>query len=99
MDTENTNFHKARDKTSMTFLHQESLVPELWAILLKHGYSSEVVGVIDDIGTANASVQGAGRADFRSFYTPELARQLLERHALLFRIFPEFLPNNDDAWQ
>ncbi len=76
----------------ITFLHQEQLATELKAFLARIGIAERWLSVIDEAEPVNVTKRQDDQKDFRTFYSDEFLREVIERDRLLFRIFPEYLP-------
>lgn len=76
----------------ITFLHQENLAKELKAFLSKLGIADRWLTSIDQAEPVNVTKRREDQKDFHSFYSDEFLDEVLKRDRLLFRIFPEYLP-------
>ena len=76
------------------FLHQESLRSELKMFLLEQGYSEAEAELAETTGRERVSPRKADQQDDAAFYDDALTEKMLNRDALLFKIFPEYLPAN-----
>ena len=81
------------DMADVTFLHQETLNAELAGFLLKNGYSEEECALIDKAEKLNESKRSGNEKDHTSFYEDGVLERMRERDALLFKIFPAYLPD------
>ena len=81
------------DLKKINFLHQENLVNELKAFLVKKGFSQEELSFIDTKEKVNVSkrennndliVEGS-----------EIYEKIINREKLIFAIFPEYLPKTE----
>ena len=79
------------DIPDIHFLHQENLRLEFKQYLADMGYSESECASVDSFGQKNVAKRSSDEQQIDSFYTPELKNLVLERDALLFRIFPEYL--------
>jgi hypothetical protein len=69
------------------FLHTERLNQELFEFLLSKGYPRHLIEFIrtkDKIGTSRPN------HEYRTWYTDRLRREIEQKDALIFRLFPEF---------
>ena len=78
------------DMPPVVFLHQENLREELYQFLLKAGYSAEKIGFILEAGRVNVTPRASGPNKTDGFFTPDLARRVLDKDRLLFELFPEY---------
>lgn len=81
----------------VVFLHQESLSEELKRFFTELGIKDKWVSLIDGAKPVNVTKRKDGEKDFRSFYSDEFLREVIQRDRLLFRIFPEYLPEGFSA--
>ncbi len=81
------------DFSPVVFLHQENLNSEIKHFLGGFGFSAAELAFIDSIGRLNITEKSAGAFDYRDYYRgTAIAHQILKRDALLFSVFPEYLP-------
>jgi hypothetical protein len=80
------------DMVNIRFMHQENLRSEFKAFLQEEGYSEEECSFVDTFKPRNVANRDKRETKVESFYTPELVESVLKRDALLFKIFPEYLP-------
>jgi hypothetical protein len=69
------------------FLHTERLNQELFEFLLCKGYPRHLIEFIPQKDKVNTS---RTRYGYREWYTDRLRREIEQRDALIFRLFPEF---------
>jgi len=69
------------------FLHMERLNQELFEFLLVKGYPLRRIEFIQKKAKINTSRKNH---DYREWYSEQLRREIEEKDALVFRLFPEF---------
>src|SRR5262245_48193834 len=69
------------------FLHMERLNHELFDFLRSKGYAGQVIDFIQQKGKINTSRKNH---DYRQWYSDKMRREIEERDALIFRLFPDF---------
>jgi hypothetical protein len=81
------------DMGAITFLHQENLNSELKEFLLRIGMKQKELQFIDSMEKVNVTEKKEEEVNYREFYSyKSIAKKVLEREKLLFKIFPEYLP-------
>jgi len=80
------------DMVDIRFMHQENLRPDFRGFLQDMGYSEKECGIIDSFKQQNVAVRAGSEREIDTFYSPALTDQVLEKDALLFKLFPEYLP-------
>lgn len=76
----------------ISFLHQENLGSELKDFLASKRVKSRWLSIIDEAKPVNVTERAADQNDFRSFYSDDFLGEVIANDRLLFRIFPEYLP-------
>jgi hypothetical protein len=69
------------------FLHMERLNQELFEFLLSKSYPRQRIEFISQKGKINSSRKNQ---DYREWYSDRLRREVEQKDALIFRLFPEF---------
>jgi hypothetical protein len=69
------------------FVHTERLNQELYDFLISKGYPGDLVGFIRGKGKINTS---RANHSYREWYADRLRREIEQRDALIFHLFPEF---------
>lgn len=81
--------HFLKDMGDIKFLHQENLRQELKEFLLSVGIEKEYVQTLDIMKKVNVTKRESHIEEVE----PEILSAILKREKLLFKIFPEYLPN------
>jgi hypothetical protein len=82
-----------KEMSSIHFLHQENLNSELKSFLLKIGFEQKQIQTIDPMEKINVTTKFEDDCDSIDTALENGAQELiLEREKLLFKIFPEYLP-------
>jgi hypothetical protein len=82
-----------QDLADISFMHQENLRGEFKAFLSGQGYPDGELKLVDTLKANNVANRSASEREPATFYTPGIRDRVLERDALLFKIFPEYLPD------
>ena len=69
------------------FLHVERLNQEIFEFLLTKGYPKKLIKFIPKKAKINSSPKNH---DYRQWYSERLRREIEQKDALIFRLFPEF---------
>lgn len=81
------------DMADIRFMHQESLREDFKRLLVDTGYAAEECALVDSFKQQNVAIRARTERDIGQFYSPELTEKVLQRDALLFKMFPEYLPD------
>ena len=81
------------DMGEIYFIHQEKLRFELKLFLKKFSIPDSKLEIIDNMDNINVTKNRILQKDISKFYSEPLINKILEREKLIFKIFPDYLPN------
>jgi len=79
----------------ITFLRQENLNEDLIDFLSRHGFSMNQLDFIRTSSKQNVSVYDS----YKKYLTPEAVDFILEKEWFLFKMFPEYIPENNPLFK
>ena len=78
----------------LSFIKQETLNLDLKKTLTELGYAKKELEIIDKTSKVNVTENKEPERNYLDYYTPKLLEDVLRRDALIFKIFPEYLPSS-----
>lgn len=85
------------DMPDIRFLRTESLNNDLYRLLKDYGYSSKAIAFLLKARAANTKRKQGDTED--SYYDDELRQFVLQKERLLFKLFPEYLPQSTSQFR
>lgn len=79
------------DMADIHFMHQESLREEFGRFLHHTGYSEAECELAAGLGQKNVAKRKTEETSLAHFYDDALRQRVLERDALIFKLFPEYI--------
>ena len=80
------------DMVDIHFIRQESLREDFKQFLQDMDYSQDECALVESFLRQNVAVRDRSERKMHKFYTAELTDKVLQRDALLFKLFPGYLP-------